>query len=181
MPATEEFNVLTHFLEQWDWVIDAYRSYLNANFPRSTTLTLCAVTFLTMAEMMRLRYARHLPLQVGLNRGVGYSLFKFLSAIPIFGVSAIRLIEIFTLSRSIGLTVCVAVISMMPAEVPHTARSLFRRARSWVTISEREEVDGVDPTLLPEQTDLREDHFTSTQVKWVLCWQRPPELTSLLG
>lgn len=25
MPATEEFNVLTHFLEQWDWVIDAVR------------------------------------------------------------------------------------------------------------------------------------------------------------
>jgi len=119
--------------------------------------------------------------QAGANGEVGYSIFKLMSAIPIVGVSAIRAIEIFSLSRSISLTVCVAVISVMSTDVPLAAMSLFHTARTWVTGLEREEVNGVDPTLLPDQTDLREGHFVSTQVKWVLYWQGPPQLTSLLG
>jgi len=120
--------------------------------------------------------------QAGADGEVGYSVFKLLSVIPIFGVSAIRVIEIFTLSRSIALTVCVAVISVMPAEVPPAAMSLFRRVRSWVTRSERDGVSGVDPALLRDQTGLREGHFESTQVKWALLyWQRQLQLTLFLG
>ncbi|KIM67986.1 hypothetical protein SCLCIDRAFT_48386, partial [Scleroderma citrinum Foug A] len=88
-------------------------------------LTLCAITFLTIAEMMRLRYARYPPLEASAGSNVGYSIFRFMSAIPILGVSAIRVIEIFTVSRSISLTVCVAMISMMSTEVPPAVMSLF--------------------------------------------------------
>ena len=117
--------------------------------------------------------------QASANGEVGYSIFKFMSAIPIVGVSAICAIEIFSLSQSIALTVCVAVISVMSTDVPLAAMSLFHTARTWVTSLEWEEVNGVDPALLPDQTGLH--HFVSMQVKWVLYWQGPPQLTSLLG
>ncbi|KAL4074684.1 hypothetical protein V8B97DRAFT_1916472 [Scleroderma yunnanense] len=145
---------VTDLFERWDWAIDAYRNYLNSTFPRSTTLTLCAITFLTMAELMRLHYARYPPevLQAG-SSDIGYRILKIMFSIPVLGVIAIRVIEIFTVSQSIVLTVCLVVISMIPGEILPAV------------ISELGEGNDMEPAPLPEQTGLYESRFTSTQTR----------------
>ncbi|KAL4065325.1 hypothetical protein J3A83DRAFT_4375854 [Scleroderma citrinum] len=157
---------VTDLFERWDWAIDAYRNYLNSTFPRSTTLTLCAITFLTMAELMRLHYARYPPevLQAG-SSDIGYRILKIMFSIPVLGVIAIRVIEIFTVSQSIVLTVCLVVISMIPGEILPAVMYVFHRARNWMNRSELGEGNDMEPAPLPEQTGLYESRFTSTQTR----------------
>ncbi|KAL4075100.1 hypothetical protein V8B97DRAFT_1867384, partial [Scleroderma yunnanense] len=166
--ATDGFNDVPTHLERWDWAIDAYQSYLNASFLRSTTHTLCAIMLLTMAEMMRLHYARCPPedLQVGAG-GIGYHTVRIIFAIPVLGVIAICVIDIFTVSQSILLAICITIISTMPGGILPTVMYFFRRARHWVGRSEWEEGDGVEMAPLPEQTISHEGHFMSTEVNRV--------------
>ncbi|KAL4075104.1 hypothetical protein V8B97DRAFT_1944404 [Scleroderma yunnanense] len=166
-PATEESNnPLMRPLEQWDWAIDAHRRYLSGNFPRSPALTLFSIAFLTMAEMIRLRYTEHLreDLQAGVE-GIRYGIFEFMSAIPILGVIAIRVIEFFTVSQSVILTVCLVVISTVPVEVLAMALRYFHGVRHWVNRTEQEEGNDVEAVPLPEQTALREGYFASTETR----------------
>ncbi|KAL4075096.1 hypothetical protein V8B97DRAFT_1867281 [Scleroderma yunnanense] len=170
--ATEVFNnVLMRLLEQREWAIEAHRNYLNTNFPRSTTLTLCAITFLTMAEMMRLRYARHPPedLQAGAG-SIQYGIFLFMSAIPVLGVIVIRVIEVFTVSQSIIITICFMVVTAMPGEILPAVLYFFHRVRNWVGRSRWEQGNDVEAASLPEQAVLRERHFAPTEVQWIAHW-----------
>ncbi|KAL4080481.1 hypothetical protein J3A83DRAFT_4199563 [Scleroderma citrinum] len=135
-----------------------------ASFLRSTTHTLCAIMLLTMAETMRLHYARCPPedLQVGAG-GIGYHTVRIIFTIPVLGVIAIRVIDIFTVSQSILLAICITIISTMPGGILPTVMYFFRRARHWVGRSEREEGDGVEMAPLPEQTISHEGRFMSTE------------------
>ncbi|KAL4062043.1 hypothetical protein V8B97DRAFT_1878382 [Scleroderma yunnanense] len=162
LPVTDHI----YLFERWDWAIDAYRNYLNSTFPHSTILTLCAITFLTMAELMRLYYPRYPPegLQAG-SGGIGYHALKIMFSIPVLGVIAIRIIEIFTVSQSIFLTVCLVVISMMPGVILPAVAYVCHRARNLANRSEIEEVNVMEPTSLPEQTRLHESRFISAQVQ----------------
>ncbi|KAL4067006.1 hypothetical protein V8B97DRAFT_1979007 [Scleroderma yunnanense] len=125
---TKEFKELLRCL--LDWAINAYRSYLNASFQRSTTVTLFAITLLTMAETMHLRYAQHFPEDLQSSRGEGHRAFKIMFAVPVLGVIAIRIAEICTLSQSTALTVCLVMISMMPGEILSVAMYFDRTARN---------------------------------------------------
>ena len=97
---------------------------------------------------------------------IRYTIFKAMSVIPVLGVVAIRVIEIFTVSHSIILTVCIAVISAMSAEVPPSVMTFYRRVKSWVGRWRQEEVD---VERGPEQMVARDDgRLASIQVKRVL-------------
>lgn len=97
---------------------------------------------------------------------IGYSIFKVMSVVPVLGVMTIRIIETFTVSHSIILTVCVAVISTMSAEVPPSVMAFYRRVKSWVG---RWGQEGVDVERGPEQmVGLGDGRLASIQVKWVL-------------
>ncbi|KAL4082029.1 hypothetical protein V8B97DRAFT_1926900 [Scleroderma yunnanense] len=158
LPMTKEFKEFLRCL--LDWAIDAYRNHLNS--PRSANHTLFAITLLTMAEMMYLRYAQHLPEDLrAAAGGVGHRALKVMFAIPVLGVIVIRIAEIFTVTQSVGFAICLVVISIMPMEILHAVMYLVSMARNWMSNSEVEERDETESAPLPEQTDLREGHFTS--------------------
>jgi len=131
-----------------------------------------------MAEMMRLRHARYRPedlqvysavppssvFDVHPKAGVGgiwNNAFKVMSAIPVLGVIVIRIVEVFTVSQSIVLTVCFAVIGAMLGGIFPAVMYLFRTAMNWMSNSEREEGDGTESAPQQEQTG----HFASIQVE----------------
>ncbi|KAL4075692.1 hypothetical protein J3A83DRAFT_2017605 [Scleroderma citrinum] len=86
-------------------------------------------------------------------------------AIPVLGVIVIRIAEIFTVTQSVGFAICLVVISIMPMEILHAVMYLVSMARNWMSNSEAEERDETESAPLPEQTDLREGHFTSAQAR----------------
>jgi len=93
--------------------------------------------------------------------GFWHGAFKVMSAIPVGGVIAIRVIEIFMVSQSIVLTVCFAVTSAMLGGIFPVAIHLFRKIRNWMRNSDHEEGDETESSPLQEQTG----HFASTQVE----------------
>ena len=97
---------------------------------------------------------------------IGHNIFRVMSVVPVLGVMAIRTIETFTVSHSIILTVCVAVISTMAMEVPPSVMAFYRRVKFWIGRWRRE---GVDVERGPEQiVGLDDGHPASIQVKRVL-------------
>ncbi|KAL4079541.1 hypothetical protein J3A83DRAFT_4210432 [Scleroderma citrinum] len=81
--------------------------------------------------------------------GMGHRAFKIMFAIPVLGVIAIRVFEIFTMSQSIVLTVCLVVISMMPGEILSAAMYFDRVARNWLFKSRLTYRSGFNPSLIP--------------------------------
>lgn len=71
--------------------------------------------------------------------GFWHDAFKLMSAIPVSGVIAIRVIEIFRVSQSIVLTVCFAVISVMLGRIFPVSLYFFCRIRNWMSNSEHGE------------------------------------------
>jgi len=82
----------------------------------------------------------------------------------VLGVIAIRVIDIFTVSQSIVLTVCCMVISAAPLGI---LPGVIYIVRSWASRSEQEEGIEGERAPLPEQTDLTLSgvRFASIQVQ----------------
>ena len=96
---------------------------------------------------------------------IGYNIFRVVSAVPVLGIMAIRIIETFILSHSIILTVFVAVICMLSAEVPPPVMAFYRRVKSWVG---RWRQEGMDVERGPEQiVGLDDGRPASIQVKQI--------------
>ena len=91
----------------------------------------------------------HVHLQAGVS-GFWNDAFKIMSAIPALGVIIIRIIEVFTVSQSIVLTVCFVVM----------LGGISLATMNWLNKSEHEEGDGTESAPQQEQTG----HFVSTQV-----------------
>ncbi|KAL4075099.1 hypothetical protein V8B97DRAFT_1944339 [Scleroderma yunnanense] len=153
---------------------------------------MCAITFLAMAEMVRLRCTRveDLPVhsalpfiehhltcisQAGVT-SIRQSAFGVMATIATLGIIVIRAVEIFMVSQSIVLALCFIVISAIPGEILQVAMYLFCRVGSWMNISEQEERN---ETALPGQTDLCEGRFASVKVQCIS--QEDDTLTSHIG
>ena len=88
-----------------------------------------------------------------------------MSVTAVLGVIAIRVMDIFTVSHSIVLTVCCMVISAVPLGILPGATYIARSARSWASRSEQEEGIEVERMPLSERTDLSGVRFASIQVQ----------------
>ncbi|KAL4071821.1 hypothetical protein J3A83DRAFT_4236636, partial [Scleroderma citrinum] len=139
----------------------------SASFPRGTTLISCAIILLAMAEMMHLQHARRPlgDLETAAS-AIGHRAFEIMFAFPVLGVIAIRVIEIFTISQSIVLKICLVTISLIPGKMLTMALYLSHRVRNqWMSNSRWEEGSEVEFEPLLEQTGLREGRFTLSQAR----------------
>ena len=87
-----------------------------------------------------------------------------MAVIAVLGVIAIRIMEVFTVSQSIVITVCCVMISALPLGILPGAIYIARGARFWL---DKPEQNGnqMEHAPLHQQTGSRVVCFTSIQVQ----------------